>query len=160
MDNLINTLLASTFPLFISTISPEKNFAYFTLSDYIRFGAFMMPPFQPNFVCFWSWQLFFNLNKGCFWNTNFIPSFLSLWVFVVVTSHMVRTVSYNKIFNSVIKLISINVVDYFTLFKRSSNVILHYKSLFKNRLSINKEFFISIWSNTSSSINTTFFHRH
>ena len=148
----ISAFCTRTLPLFIIKIIPEEYFTSLALSCYETFSRFMPPPFFSNFSRFWSWQLFFLDSFSSFWNNNFMPSSLSFWVFIVMHSLMFRAVSQNKVLNSIIKFISVNMMDYFSRFQCSFKMFFHYQSLFKEIFSIYIKFLITSWCYCSSSI--------
>lgn len=63
---------------------------------------------------------------------------------VVVIPCMVKTICYLKIFNPVIKFITVFMVDNFMALKRSTKVLLHDMTMFKNFFAVNTKSFIPI----------------
>lgn len=62
-----------------------------------------------------------------------------------------------EIFNSIIFLVSINMVDYLFLFKKSTDIFLHYKSMFINIISFSKRVMRLIYAYISILFNYTTF---
>lgn len=60
---------------------------------------------------------------------------------------MLRNCHNLKVFNSVIKFVSVDVVDYFSWFKRSFNIFFHNNAMVVNLFSITKNEFISTIAN-------------
>ena len=92
-------------------------------------------------------QIFWYFSSNIFWFRNFIFRPIS---FSEMVSSMFRLRNYFKVFNSIIKFITINMMNNFfwERFKFSSKMFLHHKPMFKNSIitstsSTSRNFFIT-----------------
>ena len=85
--------------------------------------------------------------SGFFRNVNHRP--VKKWFFGMVQRHVFGLTKYYKVFNSVIKLVFVNVMNYLSITKLSSYVFFNKVSMFKNPNPLSCYSFVSIFTNST-----------
>lgn len=91
--------------------------------------------------------------KGLFLFSLFVPRER---IVVIMKRSVFACFQDNKIINSIVKFISVYVMNMIFFFKRSPDMVFHYKTMFENNSTAYYKFFISLFVNSSLAISSLY----